>query len=151
MPMTRSEAKKLGLSKYDTGQPCKNGHHAFRYVQSGTCSDCIRAGRPIIDPALKTDLVQLRVRIFSSDRDDFALSVWAVVVMRYPHVTLGDVDRRLLPTLPDEHSGLYAFNCHIDDIPTIRDMANLNLKSRPFNVAEHLVRIHGSIIAKYVK
>lgn len=38
---TRREAKLVGMSKYFTGKPCKNGHVAERYVQSGTCSECI--------------------------------------------------------------------------------------------------------------
>ena len=38
--MKRSEAKKKGLQKYDTGKPCKHGHVAPRYTQTGLCTEC---------------------------------------------------------------------------------------------------------------
>jgi len=37
---TRVEARKLGLSKYWTGQPCKHGHASQRYTSSGICCTC---------------------------------------------------------------------------------------------------------------
>jgi hypothetical protein len=46
--MTRKQASAKGLSKYFTGSPCKNNHIAERYVQSGTCEECIRESRAII-------------------------------------------------------------------------------------------------------
>jgi len=46
--ITRSDAKAQGLSKYFTGVPCRNGHVAERYTQSGTCQDCIRTSRAIV-------------------------------------------------------------------------------------------------------
>lgn len=41
-PIGRTEAKALGERHYFTGEPCKNGHVAVRYVQSGACYECIR-------------------------------------------------------------------------------------------------------------
>lgn len=35
--ITRSEAKKLDLSEYFTGEPCKNGKKAMRRVSNGHC------------------------------------------------------------------------------------------------------------------
>jgi hypothetical protein len=40
--ITRQQALTLGLNKYFTGKPCKNGHVAERYIQSSTCELCIR-------------------------------------------------------------------------------------------------------------
>ena len=40
--MERPEAVKLGLSKYTTGRPCKNGHLTYRYTVSASCSACVR-------------------------------------------------------------------------------------------------------------
>jgi hypothetical protein len=40
--ITRQQAITLGLKKYFTGEPCKNGHIAERYLQSSTCEMCIR-------------------------------------------------------------------------------------------------------------
>lgn len=40
--ISRKEAIAQGLSKYFTGQPCKNGHVAERYVHSRECIACRR-------------------------------------------------------------------------------------------------------------
>jgi hypothetical protein len=40
MQMKRREAKALGLDKYNTGKPCRNGHLADRYTSSGACLIC---------------------------------------------------------------------------------------------------------------
>lgn len=42
MNTTRAQAKQLGLQEYFTGEPCKRGHIAFRYVTSGSCKECLR-------------------------------------------------------------------------------------------------------------
>lgn len=39
--MTRKEAARLGLKKYNTTKPCIRGHHSARYVNTGACSSCI--------------------------------------------------------------------------------------------------------------
>lgn len=44
--ISRNEAILKGLSKYFTGSTCRNGHISERYVQSGTCQECIRESRP---------------------------------------------------------------------------------------------------------
>jgi len=38
--MKRREAKALGLDKYSTGKPCKQGHFADRYVNGAKCTKC---------------------------------------------------------------------------------------------------------------
>ncbi|HNC91841.1 MAG TPA: hypothetical protein PL000_23205 [Anaerolineales bacterium] len=40
--MERKEAAAAGLKKYNTGRPCKHGHIADRYVDSGACSACLK-------------------------------------------------------------------------------------------------------------
>ncbi len=40
--MKRREAKALGLDKYNTGKPCRNGHLADRYVLNGNCVECCK-------------------------------------------------------------------------------------------------------------
>lgn len=40
--MERKEAAAAGLKKYNTNRPCKYGHIADRYVESGACSDCLK-------------------------------------------------------------------------------------------------------------
>lgn len=47
--LTRQEAANRGLTRFFTGQPCKHGHIAPRFVANAGCLDCanrfIRAGR----------------------------------------------------------------------------------------------------------
>lgn len=40
--MERKEAAAAGLKKYNTGRPCRHGHTADRYVDSGACSACLK-------------------------------------------------------------------------------------------------------------
>lgn len=44
--ITRKDAILAGENTYFTGKQCKNGHIAYRYVQSGTCTDCVNLNRP---------------------------------------------------------------------------------------------------------
>jgi len=41
--ISRERAKQVGLKKFFTEEPCKNGHVAERYVSSGGCVDCSKA------------------------------------------------------------------------------------------------------------
>lgn len=41
--MERHEAKMLGLTKYNTGRTCMNGHGADRYTSTGNCVACLIA------------------------------------------------------------------------------------------------------------
>lgn len=40
--ITRASAKRRGLSRFYTGNPCKHGHMEERYVSSGVCILCDR-------------------------------------------------------------------------------------------------------------
>lgn len=42
MILSKSDAISYGFKVYRTGQPCKHGHNAWRYVSTGTCVDCLR-------------------------------------------------------------------------------------------------------------
>jgi hypothetical protein len=47
--ISRNDAQARGLRKFFTGKPCKNGHIAERYVQNGTCVQCLnRRIAPVI-------------------------------------------------------------------------------------------------------
>lgn len=41
--ITRAEAKRLGLKRYFTGNPCPHGHIAERWTSSGACYECVKA------------------------------------------------------------------------------------------------------------
>lgn len=38
--LTRKDAKVRGLKRYFSGRPCKNGHIAERWTNSGSCAEC---------------------------------------------------------------------------------------------------------------
>ena len=42
---SHSEAKRLGLSTYNTGLPCKSGHIANRKASNGNCLECDKIKR----------------------------------------------------------------------------------------------------------
>ena len=135
--LSRPEARQKGLKTYFTGKLCKNGHNSYRYTQSGTCAQCVKeANGAHVDPALdarkeaKAQLVQVRVRAFDDDRDNIAAAAWALAVMRFPILTQGDVDPRLLPGDRTAGTGLYAFYCHEADVGTLRAIAAAAINQR---------------------
>jgi hypothetical protein len=72
--VTRQEAKKEGLSRYFTGEPCKHGHVAERYSGAGICVECDRARR-VAARACNEDLVEVKL---GKHR---ALQVWTLYGM----------------------------------------------------------------------
>jgi hypothetical protein len=50
--MNRTEAARAGLTRYDSGKPCRAGHYSPRYTSTGNCVACLAASRK--------SLVQLR-------------------------------------------------------------------------------------------
>lgn len=139
--MNRAEAKLKQMSQYFTGIPCKNGHLTYRYTSSGACSGCIRShNHATVDQttierkAAKVQLVQVRLRCFVSDRGVLAASAWAMAAMRFPVLQLSDVDPHLLPQDKAGGTGLYAFNCHEDDVPQLRAIADGMLKAHKADV-----------------
>lgn len=46
--MERKEARRLGLSTYDTGRPCRRGHLSPRYVIGGQCIECIATPERVV-------------------------------------------------------------------------------------------------------
>ena len=43
MLLSKKDAKMYGLKVYRTGDECKKGHKAFRYVTTGNCIGCIKS------------------------------------------------------------------------------------------------------------
>ena len=40
--ITIEQARLAGLKKYYTGEPCKRGHYAYRYIVTRGCCECVR-------------------------------------------------------------------------------------------------------------
>lgn len=70
--ITRQQAITLGLSKYFTGESCRNGHVAPRYVQSSTCQDCIKVSVPAVNIEQRLQLQQQRMALEQSKFDQRA-------------------------------------------------------------------------------
>ena len=151
--ITRKTARALGLTSYYTGEPCKNGHTSYRYVQSGTCAQCIRAsnGNPNAASniaaanlarikleqvaqinAIKLELIQAKVRLFESDVVSFSNVALELVTARYPTVTLLDVDAGVVFRDKLSQTRMQAYNIHPDDLSILKEMS------------ESLIRLHSN-------
>ena len=51
LPHTRAQAKALGVNRYYTGKPCKNGHLCERRTSSRHCVKCFRVAKKRCDDA----------------------------------------------------------------------------------------------------
>jgi hypothetical protein len=49
----RQLAKTAGLKTYQTGKPCRNGHIAPRYTQSGACALCVNPPKETVSVKLE--------------------------------------------------------------------------------------------------
>jgi len=140
---SRGEAKLRQQSQYFTGLPCKNGHVTYRYTSSGACSGCIRQHNKPLSGATeiarknaKAQLVQIRLRCHHVDREALAAAMWSFALMRYPELTLRDIDPHLLPKDADGNAGLFAFYCHLDDVAAARGLADKLLKTHHINIED---------------
>lgn len=98
----RKDAKLLGLKTYYTGKPCTNQHLAYRYTESGSCSECINGRRkeeggkaePTAEElesvrqrvAAKNELNIMRFRADFSDAPALIDYAHALTMARYPLV-----------------------------------------------------------------
>ena len=146
--LERKEAKRLGKITYFTGQPCKKGHTAYRYVKNGGCSECVKAANGVTSEPdcqerkeAKASLVTVRVRIHDVDREFVAASVWALALMRWPYLTQGDVDPKKLPQDRQAGTGLYMFNCHEEDIAAVREIAAAAVRSHALDIEARRLEI----------
>ena len=142
---TRKQAMLNRENTYFTGSPCKNGHITYRYVQSGSCSECINGHKTSGATAaknresrlnemssaikakqvIKENLVLVKVRIVPKVREQVAAAAFALASMRYPGLMLADVDPNRAPSdrHPSSGQALYSFYCHDDDVAMLRLIA----------------------------
>lgn len=45
MIISREDARAFDMKVYRTGNPCTHGHHAWRYVSTGNCIECLRGDK----------------------------------------------------------------------------------------------------------
>lgn len=149
----RAEAKAKGLNTYYTGRSCRNGHDSYRYTLSGSCAQCVNGDRSApVDPTkparreAKAQLVLMRVRVYDVDRDNMAAAAWALAAMRYPVLTLGDIDPKLIPSDKTAGTALYAFYCHAEDVGQLREIAKASMAQHATDVAARRAQLLGQVL-----
>ncbi len=147
--VSRSSAAAQGLTKYYTGNPCKNGHLNYRYVQSGTCSDCIReasngarasvqarTGAPLSPEQMAVrrdalvELVDIRVRAYPEDAGTLRAVAAAYCCAQYPTLAPADVHILVAPSDPAGGTFLYRVRVPSAHIDALRATANALLAAR---------------------
>lgn len=169
-PKSRKLALAAGVKKYFTGEPCRHGHVAYRYAQSGACSACIGvASESKLAPPSENDavvstlkakqsaraaaleqLVTVAVRSTPETVSSIRNLASGLVTMRFPE--LGRADAWSPKAGTDYQAGtcLYKFNIHSEDIPFIREQARLVLNGgRKIDVAAERRRIFEAAIAPW--
>ena len=135
----RSQAKLLFQNTYYTGQPCKHGHIAYRYTQSGACSACHKDDHAAIsNPAVKLakiKMIKFRVRIFDQDVLTFQNIALGAAMMHEPGLGPHDV---FVTQSSHREAGaaLYNFYCFLDDLVGLQGAANQLFSARCCKVVQ---------------
>jgi len=131
--ISRSEARKRGLTQYFTGDPCRNGHRSYRYTQSGSCSSCIRSYNQPAESLQNSHemnqkrrdnlarLVSFRTRVADCDVGFISEMILASVKAREPGARMADVFKTSPGVKRVEFSGVHQFNCFAEDLTGLRD------------------------------
>jgi hypothetical protein len=156
--LSRAQAVAAGLSQYFTGKPCKAGHLAYRYSQSGTCSACIknatRAARAEVVTAIAdaggqdprpgnverrgqvAELVEVRVRAYAGDDVRMLQELAAgLCTTKYPTLTRADVEVRAAATDATGGTALYRLRVPDEHVALVRQTANALLNAHSVNLA----------------
>lgn len=166
---TRKRAMIDGENTYFTGRPCKNGHMTYRYVQSGSCYDCVNGDRVKSDSPtaiarearltevaarfadkakVDAELVLARFRVFDIDLSSFMDAAWAFSVLRYPSITHADITSKVPPADKVAQTALYTVKCHSGDVDALRTLAIGMVSARSIDGRAAFIKIHGETIAK---
>lgn len=134
----RSEAARLGLTKYNTGRPCRHGHMADRYVNSGACSVCIRemVDKGVAARKRKKKCLNELIEATTVELNLFAPDMWiqSVVDMvaqanaeRFPNYQVNPENLRSV----NVGGGVkrIKFRVHPDDVETLKNAAALMLSA----------------------
>jgi hypothetical protein len=165
---TRKQAMIDGENTYFTGKPCKHGHMTYRYVQSGTCYDCINAGRILpnsptaiardsrlaaasatlkVKAIAKNSLVQVKLYARDADLELLKATACAYGVMRYQELSTGDVWPGAIHAQFDG-GALYKVYAHVDDVAALRDLERSLLASNAPDSYAVAAKLHGEAIAR---
>lgn len=148
---TRAAAAAAGRTQYFTGKPCKNGHLAARYTQSGTCSTCIadatRATRSRVTQAVAgnsytakrahvVELAEVRIRAYAGDAETVRGVAAAYCMARYPTLSREDVTIKAAPTDLAGGTALYRVRVPLEHAAAVRETANALLNARGASLSQ---------------
>lgn len=152
LPKTRKDAMLIGSNTYLTGRPCIHGHMSVRYVQSGSCRECINLNHSNayagikenkiavrnntleelkLKTAAREQLVLLKIRLYPQERDDIGLLAYGFGQLRFPMLEFRDFDPKLSPSSEAGGTYIYKFYSHAEDVEPIRDAALATFKKYP--------------------
>lgn len=130
----RKTAFASGKKQYFTGKACKAGHVAYRYVQSGACSECVAASRTSYSADLKEnaevdqkgvnaqmrlssrELIFDKFRAFNVDSLKLMNMAAALCSARYPLLPIETFETRVSATLANDGMAMYKVKIHPDDV-----------------------------------
>jgi hypothetical protein len=158
---TRSNAKAAGRKIYFTGKECKHGHITYRYVDSGTCSECIngnnRKARGDTSAQYQYEkneerraaigqLIQVAICVQAQDVPEARDVAAALCLARFPclslaDVTLGKPPQKWATNVPKNH-----FLIPAQDLETMRAIES-NLLARHKVDFTHIRKIQADLAA----
>lgn len=137
---SRKDAINAGENTYFTGVPCVNGHTAYRYTKSATCSACIMANRPHTATkdtpppdenavavraqtlAARNELVLMRFRADFSDANALSEYALALTMARYPLVDPVLLRKPSKPTMTQGSNAMIGVWINPSDRPAVDQM-----------------------------
>lgn len=158
--VTRKQAVDGRLNMYYTGQPCKNGHVAARYTQSGGCKGCIAEAVAGVRRAVGTTrntperqaqldaLVPIRLRAHPLDEATLLDTAAALTLSRRPLLVATDVVGVRKGIKPEGGTMLYVVNVDVADVQMLRDMQNAMLTARGPNIQALRAAAFGGAMAQ---
>lgn len=84
--MERKEALAAKMVTYNTGRPCRVGHHADRYAKNGACVECLK--KSIFRSAELPELKEIYIFSKTSGYAALKLNIDALIAARYPDAQL---------------------------------------------------------------
>lgn len=137
MYKSRKEAQSAGDSKFNTGKPCRNGHHTFRYTSSGVCAGCLRPDSVVDMPADREEgptraqkaamldqLPEHRLRAHQVDVPALQAMATLLCLARCPTLAPDDVKSRKGPISVRETNGMFCFRFPPEFYEMMRAQAN---------------------------
>lgn len=145
--ITRRQAIERRLPKYFTGEPCKNGHIAERYLVNSSCEHCIhppdesleaiarREERELVRQdklrrkdereartEAKSRMVRKKFRVNDCDLEGFRLAVLCSCMMREPAIRMQDIQSKWMPMRCNPTKQIYAFMIFPQDEMDLRKL-----------------------------